>query len=161
VTDIDRRDFFKQAGGLAVVAGAASFGFPGGLERAIAAAGGGLTPARRRTYRALVEAVGSAPGNQVQRGAAAQATTAFAAGYEDRFPEVRRYIDSVLDTVESAPGGRRFSRLDPADRLRLLRDRLTGSDGDAQRAATSDALALATTTFQPEPDNLRPAPVVL
>ena len=132
----------------------------GALERALAAGSPSLSTARRRTYRALVEAVGTAPGNQVEPAGAVKATAAFVSDYEERPPDVRRRIDAVLDAIEGAPRGKRFSQLTRQQRLTLLRSQLAGSSRDARRHVVT-AVQLAALPFQPDPDEFGISPVAI
>jgi hypothetical protein len=133
----------------------------GALERALAAGSPSLSTARRRTYRALVEAVGTAPGNQVEPAGAVKATAAFVSDYEERPPDVRRRIDAVLDAIEAAQRGRRFSRMSRQQRLELLRSLLRGSSGDDARRNGAMAVQLAALPFQPDPDEFGISPVAI
>lgn len=153
---VDRRGFLKGAGAAAVVVSLGSAGalWPG---RA-AASGGAAATARRRTYAALVEAVGAAPGNQVRAEDSAAATRSFAADYARFSRTQRQAADDALDAI--APAGRPFHALDVPGRLDLLRARLR--DGTpAERDATLRAVALAAAPFQPDPDEFGRVPVTL
>ncbi|MDQ3936351.1 MAG: hypothetical protein M3340_17160 [Actinomycetota bacterium] len=140
---------------MAGAAGAASVAGLGTLERALAAAGGGLTVARQQTFTALVEAVGLVESTGVHPGKAGRATADFERYYAELSPLGRQSIGVLLDAIESGPGGDGFGKMDPRARLKLLRrwtagegPRLT-SDGLSWSAVASSAVNLAATPFHP------------
>jgi hypothetical protein len=144
-----RRRFVTRAG-LAVAAA--------GLWRLPIATVPQLHPSRRRTYMALVEAVGRATRSQVD-----PHRTAFAADWLPRhhhataLTPTREAIDDTLDRIEAAPAPRRaFSRLDRKARIALLRE-LTSTDPEL----AARAVALAAAPFHPPAGDYHPTPVVL
>lgn len=107
-------------------------------------------PSRRRTYIALVEAVGRGTRSQVD-----PTRAEFAADwlrdehYACAIPATRRAIDDVLDRLEASG----FSRLGPDARITYLRK----LDGDL----AARAVAMAAAPFHPPAGDYHPTPVVL
>src|SRR4051794_24468487 len=105
-----RRQFLVRGGALAgalAVGGTAAVLPAGGTAQASA-----LSPARRRTYTALMEAVVTQPSMRLDPAIAAPAAADFAAAYAGWPPERRRDADAVLDALEHAPAAGAFSGLD-------------------------------------------------
>jgi hypothetical protein len=156
---LTRRSFLTRAG---LAAGAATAASVGGFEliRAVVAPpqAAALTSARRRTYVALVDAVGRGSQSQVEAARAGAAADWLAGDYAAALDPTRRAIDDVLDRLERAPGPRRpFSRLDPVARLAQLRALAAGTDADL----AGRAVALAAAPFHPPADDYHPTPVSL
>ena len=129
---ITRRQFVLRGGALAAalaVGGTAGLGTSGGSAQAAA-----LTPARRRTYTALMEAVVTGPSLRLDPAVAPLAAEQFAAAYEEWPPDRRADADAVLDALEQAPAGGSFSGLDRGRRGAELRAR-----GRATRATPTAA----------------------
>ena len=150
-----RRQFLVRGSALA---GALAIGGAGSLlSGGSSAQAAGLTPARRRTYTALMEAVVVQPSLRLDPALAPQAADAFAAAYATWPEDRRREADGVLDALEreSAPGA--FSALDRDRRSRDLRERArvtSARPAGAERerlVLTDRALALAAVTLgQPD-----------
>jgi hypothetical protein len=146
---LSRREFLTQSASLGAAL-AALAAVPGPIAELFGdtalAAGNQLSADKLRTYVALCEAVCSFDGRTVPPArvdgrpapTAADAGERFAAEYAAQTPAMRQTFDLVLTVVEQAPrtpppigaatpedlvgyGGRSFSRLDIALRLRFLR----------------------------------------
>jgi hypothetical protein len=114
----------------------------------------GLAPEDRATFKALYEGLARRPGYQLSPARADAATASFARQFTNQPDEVRQEIVAVLHLLETGPGRRRFSALDPRERLDFLRgwsdsnDQRPPSDpGDRARFATQatrDRLLAAT-----------------
>jgi hypothetical protein len=149
-----RRQFLVRGGALA---GAVAVG---GTTAGLLPAGGtaqtsALSPARRRTYTALMEAVVTQPSMRLDAAIAPAAAADFAATYAGWPPERRRDADAVLDALEGAPATGDFSGLDRRRRGDELRDgsratrpRPTGAE-HARLELTSRALELAAVVLCP------------
>jgi hypothetical protein len=173
---VTRRRFLARAGvvaGGAVLAGTAT-GATELLRRAVSSAPSAsaprLNPTRRRTYVALVDAVGRGSRSQVDPSRAGAAADALAADYAAALEPTRHAIDAVLDRLEGAPvarpqhpseahraPGRPFSRLDPTARIALLRTLAHDQASDL----AGRAVALAAAPFHPSADDYHPTPVTL
>jgi len=137
----------------------ASAGFAPPLAIARPQRRGGLDPARRDAYVALVTAVGTLPGAPVDGDRSAWAADRLAAEYAARLPESRQAIDGMLDMLAR----RGFARMSDGDRVALLRDwDRSGRDG---RDLAAHATALAALPFTPEAESeddvIKPVPVAL
>jgi len=154
-----RRQFLTRCGALA---GAVAAG--GALTRAAVLPAGGeaqataLSPARQRTYTALMESVVTQPAMRLDPAVAPGAAAAFAAAYAGWPPERRGDADEVLDALERAPAAAAFSDLDRGRRGEELRARArvtsprpTGAE-QARLELTTRALALAAVVLGP-PDS--------
>jgi hypothetical protein len=116
-----------------------------------------LTPARQRTYTALMETVVTQPALRLDPAVAPEAAQHFAAAYAAWPADRRRAADAVLDALErsSAAG---FSRLDRARRSEELQDRARATSprpvaAERERLElTSRALELAAVVLGP-PDS--------
>jgi hypothetical protein len=152
---VTRRSFLTRAGlALAAVSAAGAGGFEL-LRRGSAPA---LSPARRRTYVALVDAAGRGSRSQIDPARAAAAADWLAGDYAAALAPNRAAIDDVLDRLERAPAGTRpFSALDPAARLAALRSLAAGARADL----AGRAVALAAAPFHPPADDYHPTPVSL
>jgi hypothetical protein len=109
-----RREFLARGGALAGVAvltlpGVARAARPAGAPVAAAPATG-LAPARRETYRALVDTVLTEPGLRLDPAAADAAAAEFEAHYATWAADARQRADAVLDTLDTS-SGRSFSKL--------------------------------------------------
>jgi hypothetical protein len=148
-----RRQFIVRGGALAgalAVGGTAALVPAGGSARATA-----LSPARRRTYTALMEAVVTQPSMRLDPAIAPAAAADFAAAYAGWTPDRRRDADAVLDALEAAPAAGAFSGLDRGRRGAELRDGSratrpspTGAE-HARLELTSRALELAAVVLCP------------
>jgi hypothetical protein len=109
-----RRQFLVRGGALAgaLAAGGAAALVPSGGHAQTTA----LSPARRQTYTALMEAVVTAPSMRLDPAVALGAAAAFAEAYAGWPAQRRRDADAVLDALEAAAGAAGFSRLDPRRR---------------------------------------------
>jgi len=151
-----RRQFLVRYGALA---GALAAG--GALARAAVLPAGGeaqvsaLSPARQRTYTALMESVVTQPSLRLDPAVAPGAAAAFAAAYAGWPPERRGDADEVLDALERAPAAAGFSELDRARRGDELRARAhvtsprPGAAEQARLELTTRALALAAVVLGP------------
>jgi hypothetical protein len=160
-----RREFLARGSALAGVAVMTSF--PGVARAArpatgptgAATAAAGLTPARRETYRALVDTVATEPGLRLGPVAADIAATEFAAHYATWPADVQRRADALLDTLD-ASSGRSFARLDRGARTAHLRACGTPSNDDpvgAERGRldmAQRAMSLAAVTLGPSGNEL-------
>jgi hypothetical protein len=129
---ITRRQFVLRGGAAAAalaVGGVVGLAPSGGSAEAAA-----LTPARRRTYTALMEAVVTGPSLRLDPAVAPLAADQFAAVYAEWPPDRRSDADAVLDALEQAPAGGSFSGLDRGRRDAELRAR-----GRATRATPTAA----------------------
>lgn len=153
-----RREFLARGG---VLAGAAMLALPGAARAAKPAAAatgtdvaGALTPARRDTYRALVDTVATEPGLRLDPAVADAAAAEFAAQYATWAPDAQRRADAVLDALERS-SARPFDTLDRSERASHLRacGRPTDDDpvGDERRRLdmTEGAISLAAVTLGP------------
>lgn len=156
---LTRRAFVVRSG---AIVGALSLGSVGrGVFAAPAAAAPGFTDARRQVYVALVEAVGTAPDNQVDADKAAEAADSFATFYADRAADLRAAIDSGVDLIENGPSSR-FSSMTAQERLTFLRSWLRGSNATTEQiTAAARAVELAAVPFYPDPVEFHPTPVVI
>jgi hypothetical protein len=115
---LSRRALLQRGGALAAV------GLMGPLRLASTAqasdAAAGFTAARRATYIALVEAVGTADAT-VAKSRPAAAADAFAEWYSRQLLSVREAQDRLLDNVEAGARAGRFSEKARGERLELLR----------------------------------------
>ncbi len=152
---VTRRSFLARSAAAAFVLAAAG---AGGSELLRAAARpAGLSAARRRTYVALVDAVGRGTRSQVDAAGAGAAARHLSSEYTAALEPTRAGIDQVLDRLERAPAGPRpFSALDLAARIALLRALAGGADDLAGRA-----VALAAAPFHPPAGDYHPTPIVL
>jgi hypothetical protein len=124
-----RRQFLARGGALAGAAvmtmpGVARAARPATTPAATPAAGptpaAGLTPARRDTYRALVDTVAAEPGLRLDPARVTDAATSeFAAQYATWPADAQRRVDGLLDTLDQS-AGRSFARLDPPARAAHL-----------------------------------------
>ena len=154
-----RRQFLARCG---VLAGTVAAG--GALARAVVLPAGGeaqasaLSPARQRTYTALMESVVTQPALRLDPAVAPGAAVAFAAAYAGWPPERRGDADAVLDALERAPAAGAFSDLDRGrrgDELRALARVTSARPAAAEQArleVTTRALALAAVVLGP-PDS--------
>lgn len=110
---------------------------------------------------ALVDAVGRASRSQVDPSRAGAAADWLR---QERYPSApehtRRAIDDVLDRIERASPGRRFSQLDPVARLAALRSLATDPD-ERRRNLAGRAVALTAAPFHPPAGDYHPTPVTL
>jgi len=139
-----RRQFLVRGGALA---GALAVG---GTTAGLLPAGGtaqtsALSPARRRTYTALMEAVVTQPSMRLDAAIAPGAATDFAAAYAGWPPERRRDADAVLDALERSSAATGFSGLDRHARGEELRARAraTSAHPDAAERQRLDLAARA------------------
>ncbi|MEA2422263.1 MAG: hypothetical protein QOF55_1362 [Thermoleophilaceae bacterium] len=151
---LTRRSFLTRAGlGLAALAAAAGGGTVWELST-IGIRRRGISPTRRRTYVALVDAVGRGSRSQVDPARAAAAADWLRDRHHAAALEpTRRAIEDVLDRLE----GRHFSTLDPIARVAVLRDLAAGPESDLAARAVS----LAAAPFHPPAGDFHPTPVVL
>jgi hypothetical protein len=157
---LTRRSFLTRAGvAAAAAAGVGTWELVAGGSRGL---GAGLSLTRRRTYMALVDAVGRGSRSQVD-----PSKTAAAAKWlrDERYPSAlehtRRAIEDVLDRIEIAPPGRRrFSELDPVARLATLRA-LAADPDERRRNLAGRAVALAAAPFHPPAGDYHPTPMTL
>jgi hypothetical protein len=153
-----RREFLARGG---MLAGAAMLALPGVARAAKPAtaatatgAAGALTPARRDTYRALVDTVATEPGLRLDPAVADAAASEFAAHYATWAPDAQRNADAVLDALE-ASSARPFARLDRSSRADHLRACGRPTDDDpvgAERRRldmAQGAISLAAVTLGP------------
>jgi hypothetical protein len=148
----------------AAAAGAALAVAGSGVGGALRAAGVGrpsLTARRRRTYRALVDALGRAsPESLVDPARAAFAAGELDTDYALALAPTRQAIDAVLDGLEQAGGRDGFARLAPPARVALLR--ALASDPRPSRCDLAGrAVALAAAPFHPPGGEFHPTPVIL
>jgi hypothetical protein len=158
---ISRRSFLKRAGAAAVTVAAAGAGTYELLLRSAPAPR--LAAARRRTYVALVDAVGRASRSQVDPARAREAARSLEADYAAALAPRRRAIDDVLDRIEqtaAGAGGRAFSQLDATARIAAMRA-LAHHDDGARRDLAGRAVALAAAPFHPPAEDFHPTPVAL
>ena len=150
VQAMTRRDLLRQGGVLAGALGLAAWGLRAGTPPAAAADAVELAPVRALTYGALVAAVGSVPGNQVDAGAVDEAQAHFAGVYGASDDPGRAAIDAILDALAAAPpGGAAFADLDVDARVRLLRA-LSDSSDTSDAALGTGAVTLAALPFYPD-----------
>jgi hypothetical protein len=154
-----RREFLARGG---VLAGAAVLTLPGvaraarpaGAPVATAAPATGLAPARRETYRALVDTVLTEPGLRLDPAAADAAASDFAAHYATWPADAQQRADSVLDALDTS-SGRSFSKLDRPARTAHLQSCGRPTDDDpvgAERQRldlAQGAMSLAAVTVGP------------
>jgi hypothetical protein len=128
-----RRTFVMRGGAAAGALGASSVVGSGAIESALAAASGGLSPRRRATYSALVEAVAVAGPANVTATNLGATTDHFDDLYRGAHRSFRIGVDTVLDLLESGAGGG-FSSASRSARLQLLRGWAHGP-ADARHAS--------------------------
>jgi hypothetical protein len=136
-----RRHFLALTAG---AAGAVALGATGparAIATAVPAHARTLSPARRRTYAALVEAVAAEDPFRLDPSVAREATTEFAARYAAWTPAARARADRTLDALGPA-----FTRADRARRARWLRDRAQARSHDPA-GRERDALELVERAF--------------
>lgn len=143
-----RRDLLRRGSILAGTLSVAAWGLRSGTPAAADAVE--LAPARAVTYAALVAAVGSVPGNQVDAAATDDASARFATVHAAADDQTRASVDAILDAVAVAPaGGTRFADLDTDAQVRLLHALSTSSD-TGETATGAGAVALAALPFYPD-----------
>jgi hypothetical protein len=140
---VSRRGFIQSS---ALAAGLA--GVPLGVSAA-AAASGGLSPERRRTFTALVATVAEANGTRFDVAYLRAAADGFDGWYAGAPVETRELVERTLDGIERR-GSQRFSRMSRPRRLAALHGWRHGRRQDAQGLAY-DAVALAGSPFGPPP----------
>ncbi len=140
------------AAGLGLAAAAA--GRPAvALATTASARAGTLTAARGATFAALVEAVGSAPGNQVDPARAGYALGEFGRWHARIGDHGRASTDELLDRLDAATGDAGpFTALDPPARLAVLR---------ADPLLAGALVPLAAAAFAPGATDDRPPEVTL
>jgi hypothetical protein len=161
----NRRQFLARGGALAGVAvmslpGAARAARPtatdppAGAVPAGAAPTAGLAPARRDTYRALVDTMATEPGLRLDPAAADAAASEFVAHYATWPADAQRRADTVLDALD-ASSGRSFAKLGRPERTVHIRacERPTNDDPVGPERARLDmaqgAMSLAAVTLGP------------
>jgi hypothetical protein len=117
---LNRRQLLRRgvAFGGAVVCYAVS---PGRILCGAAAAEIGFSASRRRTFQAVVAAVGAAHTSGVDASMSGTAADDFALWYAGQAPWTQRYVDATLDDIEQMGAGG-FSDLSPAQALDLIRN---------------------------------------
>jgi hypothetical protein len=154
-----RREFLARGG---VLAGAAVLTLPG-VARAARPAGApiaatpatGLAPARRETYRALVDTVLTEPGLRLDPAAADAAASEFAAHYATWPADAQQRADAVLDALEQSTGRAPFAKLGRPARTAHLQGCAKPTDDDpvgAERRRldlAQGAMSLAAVTVGP------------
>lgn len=106
---LTRRRFLGRAGAAAALAAFAAAGWEVAGERLLGGAAPGLTPARGRTWVALLEAVRGTEGIPLSPRAGERGQARLAEVLDGLSPAARRFADGILDELEAAlPGG--FSR---------------------------------------------------
>ena len=162
-----RRDLVRRSAMLAGAAGAASLAGVPGFENALAAVSGDLSPARRDTYSALVEAVALAGTTGVSDNDLKGTTDDFAGFYARAAAPVRANVDAILDSVETGEG-RGFTKMDTRARLKQLRrwhaidpQKQSSVNGRRWRAVAPVAVELAALPFHPDDAWDRPPVVTL
>lgn len=107
---------------------------------AFAARAGGLSAARRTTYRRLVAALAASPDGHCRHAGSGKAARAFADWYGTQPQPVRAHVDGVLDSL-GAWWDRSYAGLTRS-----------AAGADPARAATiASAMALAARTTEPPP----------
>jgi hypothetical protein len=155
-----RREFLARGGALAGMAmltlpGVARAARPAGAPIAAAAPATDLAPARRETYRALVDTVLTEPGLRLDPAAADAAAAEFAAHYATWPADARQRADVVLDGLEASTGPAPFAKLGRPARTAHLRDCGRPTDDDpvgAERQRldlAQGAMSLAAVTIGP------------
>jgi hypothetical protein len=150
---LSRRRFVTRGAGAALgaatvsgsVVATAGLSAPGALE---------LTPARKRLYAALVEAVGSTPGTLVDPSASQAVVKQLATLYGKGNLELQTRVDAALDSVEhgSTPGA--FASMSVAARVHHLRALLVQREPGlglhlATASSVTEAIGLAAAPFDP------------
>jgi hypothetical protein len=130
-----RREFLARGGALAGAAvltlpGVARAARPAGAPVAAAAPATGLPPARRETYRALVDTVLTEPGLRLDPAAADAAASEFAAHYGTWPADEQRRADAVLDALEQSTGRAPFAKLGRPARTAHLQGCAKPTDDD-------------------------------
>jgi hypothetical protein len=148
--DLTRRAFLRRSVAAAAgIAGVGAVGFPA-LSSTPAP---NLSPARRRDFRALVEALGASPRTLVDASRAGEVTAALAASYEARPARSRRELDALIDAIESGQGRPRFASLPPEARLAQLAKRMRAPEArrgsPSATCLLSEAVGLAAAPFYP------------
>jgi hypothetical protein len=147
-TGATRRNFLARGGVLAAGAGAVSLPF---LEGTAAARSSALSGDRRKTYAALVETVGSAPGTLVRRSRGRQATARLAAKYRSASQTDRQHIDQTIDGIASTTAPRAFWAVGVERRLAAIRGALSGRGtaecGPSSAYRVRQGVALAAAAF--------------
>lgn len=142
-----RRRFIGRGG--IVAAGAAAVSVPlASTATSASAPSPTLTAERRRTYAALVQAVGSSPGTLVEATDARSATNALARHYRNASASTQLRINSILDELESDG----FSRKTTRARLSYLRKQLgreQSKGGELLGTLVGEAVSLAAAPFNP------------
>ncbi|HEX2232477.1 MAG TPA: hypothetical protein VHG69_03840 [Thermoleophilaceae bacterium] len=144
MAQVSRRKFIQSS---ALAAGLA--GLPLGTPVAGAAKSGGLSPARRRTFTALVATVAEANGTRFDAAYLRQAADGFDGWYAGAPRETRELVERTLDGVEGN-GSQRFSGMSRRRRLAALHGWRHGRSRHAQGLAY-DAVTLAGSPFGPPP----------
>jgi hypothetical protein len=118
---LSRRQLLARAGMLTGGFSALSAGGSQLVARALAS-DSALTVSRQVTYGAVVAAVASTGNNVVDSSQVTSAGARMCAWYDAQDAGAQRYVDWILDTVETLPPAARFSKLDPSRALDVLRD---------------------------------------
>jgi hypothetical protein len=143
---LTRRGFVKRSG-LAIGA----VGVAGLRGDARATGQGGLTPARRGTYQALVGVLAAHNGLRADARTVDGVTDSFARWYRESPRSMRAHVEKVLDDVEDVvPGGlTRAARSRQAAHLRRWRHGPSGGESRAghRRAVVTAAFALASPPY--------------
>lgn len=149
--DVTTRRSFIAKGGV-VAAGVAAVAVPL-VESEASASSSRLSRDRRRTFGALVEAVGSFPGTRVDSGEGSAAGARLAQEYRRAGETERHHIDLVLDAIAATTGARAFASVSVERRLVALRESLRNGATRACVAPAShrvrEAVALAVAAFDP------------
>ncbi len=141
------------AAGLGLAAAGASRAAAARTATGAGARAGALTAARGATYAALVEAVGVAPGNQVDPARAGYALERFGRWYARIGEHGRASTDDLLDRLDAATGDAGpFTALEPPARLAVLR---------ADPLLAGALVPLAAAAFAPHATDDRPPEVTL
>jgi hypothetical protein len=163
---ITRRRFVIRGGAAAGALSAVSVAGLGGIERALAVVSGSLSPARRATYGALVEAVALAGTTDVSATNIRRTTDEFEAICRVRGPKFRRSVENVLDCLREGAGGAGFAKASAPKRLQYLRDWFEGPieaehRGLRWRAVAPTAVTYAALPFYPHGPDDPPFPTTV
>lgn len=139
---LSRREFLRNGG----LGGVIALAVPNLLISPAAALVAVLSPVRKRTYSALIEALALLPGSPAEAGLAAKKAEALAGSFRTAPAAFREDLEVALDAVDDGVVPGAFAAMTPEERVDQLRMRLRG-DGSRSRRNLERAVAFAISPF--------------